>query len=94
MDFRTKNYLIYLASDFTGSFAKVFFESRKQLIQMSLYEQPIGNIMKATYLGWFPLMFRDLAFRSIILAWYYGTTEVYHEPKLKYTVPQIYDIMR
>jgi len=31
-DFRVKNYLIYLASDFNASLAKVFFETRKQLI--------------------------------------------------------------
>lgn len=28
-DFRKKNYLIYLASDFTSSFARVIFEVRK-----------------------------------------------------------------
>ena len=39
-------------------------------------------------------MFRDLSFRSIILAFYYGTTNIVHEPKLKYTIPQIADIMR
>jgi hypothetical protein len=39
-------------------------------------------------------MFRDVTFRGIILAWYYGTTNIQHEPKLKYTVPQIADIMR
>jgi hypothetical protein len=39
-------------------------------------------------------MFRDLSFRSIILAFYYGTTNITHEPKLKYSVPQIADIMR
>jgi hypothetical protein len=33
-DFRLKNYIIYLGSDFTASFARTFFEARKQLIQM------------------------------------------------------------
>lgn len=33
-DFRLKNYLIYMGSDFTASIAKVFLEARKQLIQM------------------------------------------------------------
>jgi hypothetical protein len=32
MDFRWKNFIIYLASDFNGSITKVFFEARKQLI--------------------------------------------------------------
>lgn len=31
-DFRVKNYLIYLASDFNASIAKSFLEARKQLI--------------------------------------------------------------
>jgi hypothetical protein len=31
-DFRLKNFMIYLSSDFTASFAKLFFETRKQLI--------------------------------------------------------------
>ena len=42
MDFRWKNYLIYLASDFNASLARVFLEARKQLIQMQSYEMPIG----------------------------------------------------
>ena len=37
-DFRLMNLVIYLASDFSASFAKVFFEARKQLIQMQIYE--------------------------------------------------------
>jgi hypothetical protein len=37
-DFRLKNYMIYLASDFSASFSKLFFETRKQLIQMQIYE--------------------------------------------------------
>ena len=86
-DFRLKNYLIYMGSDFSASFARVFFEARKQLIQMSLYDQPLSTIARASYLGWFPLVFRDLTFRSILLAWYYGTTEIVHEPRLKYSVP-------
>ena len=94
MDFRLKNYLIYLASDFNASFAKIFLESRKQLIQMQIYEAPLSSIARASYLGWFPLMFRDLSFRSIILAFYYGTTDISHDPKLKYSIPQIADIMR
>ena len=28
-DFRLKNYIIYLTSDFTATFAKIFFEARK-----------------------------------------------------------------
>ena len=31
-DFRLKNFMIYLASDFTSSFSRIFFETRKQLI--------------------------------------------------------------
>ena len=33
-DFRKKNFIIYLASDFAASFGKIFFEARKQMIQM------------------------------------------------------------
>ena len=31
-DFRKKNLCIYLASDFSASFARIFFETRKQLV--------------------------------------------------------------
>jgi hypothetical protein len=31
-DFRKKNFVIYMASDFAASFARIFFETRKQLI--------------------------------------------------------------
>lgn len=61
---------------------------------MQIYESPLSAIAKASYFGWFPLMFRDLTFRGIILGFYYGTTTIEHSPKLKYTVPQIADIMR
>jgi len=54
---------------------------------MQIYEQPLSSITRASYLGWFPLMLRDLSFRSIILGFYYGTTTIEHTPKLKYTVP-------
>lgn len=93
-DFRLKNYIIYLTSDFTASLTKIFFEARKQLIQMQIYESPLAQIGRASYLGWFPLMLRDISFRAIILGFYYGSTSIHHEPKLKYTIPQIADIMR
>jgi hypothetical protein len=32
LDFRVKNYGIYLVSDFAASFTKILFETRKQLI--------------------------------------------------------------
>lgn len=51
-------------------------------------------IASAAALGWFPMMFRDIIYRSILLGFYYGTTTISHEPKLKYSVPQIADIMR
>jgi hypothetical protein len=64
------------------------------MIQMCNYEQSLNTIVRASYLGWFPLMFRDIAFRSILLLFYYGTTEIEHKPKLKYTVPQISSILK
>ena len=33
-DFRFKNYVIFTISDFCASFARIFFEARKQLLQM------------------------------------------------------------
>ena len=51
-------------------------------------------MLRATAYGWFPLMLRDVSFRAILLGFYYGTTEIEHRPALKYTVPQIVDIMR
>ena len=86
-DFRVKNFLVYLASDFTASFAKIFFEARKQLVQMCNYEMSLSQIGRSAYLGWFPLAFRDLAFRSILLGFYYGTIDVEHKPTLKYSIP-------
>ena len=43
--------------------------------------------MRATYLGWFPLMARDITFRTILLTSYYFSTEIEHKPELKYSVP-------
>lgn len=41
-DFRLKNFCIYIISDFAASFAKIFFETRKQLIQMCNYESTLN----------------------------------------------------
>ena len=40
-DFRYKNILIYLSSDFMASFGKIFFEARKQILQMCNYDAPL-----------------------------------------------------
>lgn len=93
-DFRLKNFLIYVASDLNASFARIIFETRKQLVQMCIYDSPINEMMRHCYLGWFPLMMRDVSFRAILLGFYYGTTVIEHRPVLKYTVPQIVDIMK
>ena len=41
-DFKRKNVLIFVMSDFCASFAKVQFEVRKQLIQMYTRDSTIG----------------------------------------------------
>lgn len=86
--------LIYTASDFIGSFGKVMFEVRKQLMQMYIKEAPLSSIGHATALCWFPLMLRDVSFRSIMLASYYATCDITHEPQLKYSMPEILEFMR
>jgi hypothetical protein len=55
---------------------------------------PINEILYASYLGWFPLVLRDVGFRAILLGFYYASTEVEHKPMLKYSIPQISDFMR
>ena len=57
-------------------------------------ESTVGQIAKASSLCLFPLMCRDLTFRSILLGSYYATTSVEHKPALKYSVPQITDFMK
>lgn len=57
------------------------------MIQMCVYDAPLGAMMKATYIGWFPLMLRDVGFRAMLLGSYYVTTDIQHNPVLKYTVP-------
>ena len=93
-DFRAKNILIYAASDFVGSFAKVQFEVRKQLIQMWTKDASLTHIANATKAAWFPLMMRDVTFRAIILTSFYATTDVEHNPIQKYSMPQIVDFMK
>jgi len=86
-DFRLKNFLIYIGSDFTASFARIAFEVRKQLVQMCIYDSSMKDMLRHTYLGWFPLMMRDVSFRAILLGFYYGTTVIEHRPILKYSFP-------
>lgn len=40
----------------------------------------MSQIGKACYLGWFPLMLRDVSFRAVLLAFYYGLIDVEHKP--------------
>ena len=93
-DFRKKNVLIFVTSDFFASLAKVQFEVRKQLIQMYSRDTPISQLAKATQLCWMPLMLRDCTFRAILLSSYYASTDVTHRPIQKYTMPQIVDFMK
>jgi len=94
MNWKAKNLLIYAASDLTGSLAKVMFEVRKQQIQMYNRDNTMSHLAKCTAIAWMPLMLRDVGFRSMLLSFYYLTTEIEHKPLLKYTVPQITDFMK
>ena len=79
-DFKRKNILIYATSDFFASFTKIQFEVRKQLIQMYTRDSSIAQLAKASSICWFPLMLRDVGFRTLVLSFYYATTEVQHKP--------------
>ena len=57
-------------------------------------DTPLNQIMRGSALGLFPLMARDMAFRSVLLGLYYGTQEIEHKPLLKYSIPQIADFMK
>lgn len=88
-DFRLKNIVIYLISDVCAGVSRIFFEARKQLLQMCEKDIALRDIFKGCYLGLFPLLLRDTLFRTTILTFYYATTHIEHKPQLKYTVPQI-----
>ena len=45
-------------------------------------------------IAWPALLIRDVMFRQIMLTVYYLTTDVEHQPMLKYTMPQIADFMK
>jgi len=94
VDFRAKNMLIYLTADVFASVARLPFETRKQLVQMSNYQIELSVIWRNAYYGVVPLMARDILFRSIILGTYYSTTDIEHKPCLKYSIPQIMEFMR
>jgi hypothetical protein len=91
VDFRLKNYLIYSCSDFWASFMRIFFESRKQLIQMCNSDITMGQISRAWYLGITPLIIRDFMFRSTLL----GVLAMrvidieWQKPELKYSFSEM-----
>ena len=86
-DFRYKNILIYMCSDITASFLKAPFEVRKQLIQMYSKDISFSHLSQLTAMTWFPLALRDVSFRTLILIFYYATTNIEHKPELKYSIP-------
>ena len=61
---------------------------------MYTHDTPIGELGRAAAVCWFPLMMRDVLFRSMIIGSYYATTDIRHKPVQKYTMPQIVDFMK
>lgn len=76
-------------SDFSASFARIFFETRKQMIQMCQYQRPLNDIVTNSVKGWGALAMRDVGFRSLLLSFYYLTTEIEHKPTLKHSLPEL-----
>ena len=87
-DFRLKNFIIFVSSDFSASFARILFEGRKQALQMCQYDVSVPQIAKAAYAGWFALAARDVCFRTLMLGCFYGTTYVEHQPRLRYSAQE------
>lgn len=57
-------------------------------------ELPHMELLKLTSICWVPMLLRDVMFRTIILSFYYLTTSIEHKPILKYSIPQLTDIMK
>jgi hypothetical protein len=87
LDYRYKNVLIYAISDLSASVLKAPFEVRKQLIQMYSKDVAANQIAKLVSITWIPLVMRDVTFRTMMLSFYYLTTDIEHKPHLKYTIP-------
>lgn len=88
-DFRYKNYFIFVCSDFCASFSRIFFETRKQLLQMCNQRILLSEIVTGCYLGITPLILRDFLFRTTLLSVFYSTTTIEHTPALKFALPEI-----
>lgn len=88
-DFRLKNYIIFSCSDLCASFARIFFEVRKQLLQMCNQRILISEVLSGCYLGLAPLILRDFIFRTSLLGVFYGTTEIVHRPALKFALSDV-----
>ena len=65
-DFRIKNTVIYTCSDIVATFARLPFETRKQLVQMANYDIDMKVIGRNMRYGLAPLMMRDVTYRFII----------------------------
>ena len=87
-DFRAKNYLIYLASDASSCFVRIFFEVRKQMIQMC-HEPTLNECGHRLVRSIVPSLFRDLIFRSLTLGGFYLLTPIEQETELKMPVEHI-----
>jgi len=61
---------------------------------MNSKDVPFAHLSQLTAKIWFPLALRDVSFRTIILGFYYATTNIEHKPELKYSIPQITDFMK
>lgn len=88
------NFLIFTCSDLWASFARIYFEARKQLIQMWNKNIEMRQIARGWYLGITPLILRDYMFRSTLLGVYYSTTDIEHKPILKYSMSEMIDYVK
>ena len=93
-DFRYKNYLIFVTSDFWAWFTRIFFETRKQIIQMWNKDVLMSHIARGWYLGLVPMIVRDFLFRSTLLSVFYTTQRLEQKTKLKFTVSEIIDYLK
>ena len=61
-----------------------------------MYSRDIAakHLAKLVSITWLPLAARDVSFRTIMLSFYYLSTDIEHKPQLKYTIPQITDFMK
>lgn len=95
-NWKGKMIISYILSDIVKTTIFLPFEARKQRLQLyhKTNDITISNVSRYMLRAYFPMILRDIIFRTITLGTFLNSLNVEHQPKLKYNLNEIRDFIK